>query len=120
MAAHQQRVLRTAYRLLGRMAHLWAKVVEREPNTRRLFCSQLVTECLQAIQVLGPRPKAALVVPVEVCWFDIYAGAYQLNGDALMADPFRWGDAAIYSEPSRGSAPPATSAGASGQPALMP
>jgi hypothetical protein len=116
----RSRLARAWYRLLGRMAHLWEKVVEGEPNTRRLFCSQLVTECLQAIQVLGPRPKAGLVVPVEVCWFDIYAGAYQLNGDALMADPFRWGDADLYAEPSKGSAPPATSTEASGQPALMP
>ena len=33
------------------------------------------------------------MVPVEVCWFEIYAGAYQLNGEELLPDPFRWGDA---------------------------
>jgi hypothetical protein len=89
----RSRIVRAWYRLLGRTAHLWARVIEREPGTRRLFCSQLVTEALQAIRVLGPETKARLVVPVEVCWFDIYAGAYQLNGDAPMADPFRWADA---------------------------
>jgi hypothetical protein len=115
----RSRLTRAWYRLIGRTAHLWAKVIEHEPNTRRLFCSQLVTECLQAIKVLGPRPKAGLVVPVEICWFDIYAGAYQLNGDAPMADPFRWGDAKMESEPSQGPAPPMTSA-PPGQPALMP
>jgi hypothetical protein len=90
----KSRIVRAWYRLIGRMAHLWASVIKGEPNTRRLFCSQLVTESLQAIKVLGPKPKARLVVPVEVCWFDIYAGAYQLNGEALLPDPFRWGDAA--------------------------
>lgn len=88
----RSRIVRAWYRLIGRTAHLWAKVIEGEPNTRRLFCSQLVTECLHAIKVLGPRPRARLVVPVEVCWFDIYAGAYQLNGEALLPDPFHWGD----------------------------
>ena len=116
----RSRIARAWYRLIGRMAHVWAKVVEREPNTRRLFCSQLVTECLQAIKVLGPRTKAGLVVPVEVCWFDIYAGAFQLNGDALMEDPFRWGDAPVELEPSKRSAPPATGSTPPGQPALMP
>lgn len=94
----RSRVTRAWYRFVGRMAHLWAKVIEHEPNARRLFCSQLVTEALQAIHVLGTESKARLVVPVEVCWFDIYGGAYQLNGDALMSDPFRWGDAAAERE----------------------
>ncbi len=89
----RSRIVRAWYRLIGRTAHLWAKVIEGEPSTRRLFCSQLVTECLRAIKVLGAKPRARLVVPVEVCWFDIYAGAYQLNGEAPMDNPFRWGDA---------------------------
>lgn len=89
----RSRLVRAWYRLLGRMAHLWARVVEHEPSTRRLFCSQLVTEALQAIQVLGSKSKARLIVPIEVCYFDIYGAAYQLNGEAPMADPFRWGDA---------------------------
>jgi hypothetical protein len=45
------------------------------------------------MKVVYVPPPARLVVPVEVCWFEIYAGAYQLNGDRLMAQPFRWGDA---------------------------
>lgn len=114
----RSRIVRAWYRLIGRMAHLWAKVVEHEPNTRRLFCSQLVTECLQALKVLGPRPKAGLVVPVEICWFDIYAAAYQLNGDAPMADPFRWGDASTYREPSKGFVPPTMSSGGQSPPML--
>jgi hypothetical protein len=89
------RMIRLWYRLLGRMARVWAKVLEHEPNYRRLFCSQLVTEVLQAFKVVTVPPKAGLVVPVQVCWFDIYAGAYQLNGAELMPDPFRWGDAPL-------------------------
>jgi hypothetical protein len=89
----RSRLVRAWYRLIGRMTHLWARVVAHEPDTRRLFCSQLVTEALQVIQVLGPKSKAPLTVPIEVCYFDLYAGAYQLNGDAPLADPFRWGDA---------------------------
>jgi hypothetical protein len=115
----RSRLVRAWYRLIGRLAHLWAKVIEREPSTRRLFCSQLVTESLQAIKVLGATPKARLVVPVEVCWFDIYGAAYQLNGDGPMSDPFRWGDAPpTESEPSKGSAPPATSSGQQSWPTL--
>jgi hypothetical protein len=89
------RLVRAWYRLLGRTARIWAKVLEREPNCRRLFCSQLVTEVLQAFKVVTVPPKAGLVVPVQVCWFDIYAGAYQLNGAELIPDPFRWGDAPL-------------------------
>ncbi len=94
----RSRIVRAWYRLIGRMARLWAQVIRHEPNTRRLFCSQLVTESLQAIKVLGPNARARWVVPVEVCWFDIYAGAFQLNGEAPLPDPFRWGDAPAGSE----------------------
>ncbi|HVV48197.1 MAG TPA: hypothetical protein VHO06_00935 [Polyangia bacterium] len=87
------RLTRRWYRLAGRMSRVWHQVITREPAVRRLFCSQLVTEVLQKVKVLPVPPKARLVVPVEVCWFDIYAGAYQLNGGALRPDPFRWGDA---------------------------
>jgi hypothetical protein len=86
------RLARWWYRLLGRMSRVWAKVLTQHPSTRRLFCSQLVTEVLQAAKVVEVPPRAHLVVPVEVCWFDIYAGAYQLNGPQLLSDPFRWGD----------------------------
>lgn len=89
------RMVRAWYRLLGRMARIWSKVLDREPNSRRLFCSQLVTEVLQAFKVVTIPPKAGLVVPVQVCWFDIYSGAYQLNGAELMPDPFHWGDAPL-------------------------
>jgi hypothetical protein len=84
-----------------RVAKWWAELGERlwdtvygiDPHYRRLFCSQLVTAALQAVGVVpaGP-PNARLVVPVEVCRFEIYApSAYQLNGAALLEDPFRWG-----------------------------
>ena len=88
----RSRLMRWWYRMIGRMARVWAKVLEHEPNCRRLFCSQLVTEVLQDFKVVTVPPKAGLVVPVQVCWFDIYAGAYQLNGPELMPDPFHWGD----------------------------
>jgi hypothetical protein len=79
---------------LANEAHkIWVEVFGEAPAYRRLFCSQLVCEVLQAMKVIDVPPPARLVVPVEVCWLDIYAGAYQLNGDRLMADPFRWGDA---------------------------
>ncbi len=56
---------------------------------RRLFCSQLVTSAMLATKILLPGPPdARLVVPIEVCRFGIYEGAYQLNGQ-LMAQPFR-------------------------------
>jgi hypothetical protein len=87
------RLARWWYRLLGRMSRVWAEVIAHHPNTRRLFCSQLVTEVLQMVEVVEVPPRAHLVVPVEVCWFDIYAGAFQLNGPQLLSDPFRWGDA---------------------------
>ena len=43
------------------------------------------------MKVVGRPPPARLVVPVEVCWFDIYAGAYQLNGANLMLGPLPLG-----------------------------
>jgi hypothetical protein len=56
---------------------------------QRLFCSQLVTAALLATKLVLPgKPDARLVVPVEVCRFGIYAGAYQLNGSP-MDEPFR-------------------------------
>jgi len=59
-----------------------------EGRYHRLFCSQLVTAALLATKILLPGPPdARLVVPVEVCRFGIYAGAYQLNGP-VMARPF--------------------------------
>jgi hypothetical protein len=97
----KSRLVRWWYRLIGRMARVWAKVIEHEPSCRRLFCSQLVTEVLQAIKVVPVPPKATLVVPVEVCWFDIYAVAYQLNGAKLMPDPFRWPGAPTVTAPPR-------------------
>ncbi len=72
---------------------LWDTVYGIDPHYRRLFCSQLVTSALQSVGVVpAAPPDARLVVPVEVCRFQIYApSAYQLNGEALMQDPFRWG-----------------------------
>ncbi len=80
-------------KLTNEAHRIWAEVFGEAPAYRRLFCSQLVCEVLQAMRVVDIPPSARLVVPVEVCWFDIYAGAYQLNGERLMANPFRWGDA---------------------------
>ncbi|HVY37662.1 MAG TPA: hypothetical protein VHM31_06995 [Polyangia bacterium] len=78
---------------------LWDEVFGLDPSYRRLFCSQLVTAALLAARILLPGPpNARLVVPVQVCRFDIYGGAYQLNGAALMADPFEWGAAPLLAE----------------------
>jgi hypothetical protein len=74
--------------LRGQIAKVWQTIFDEEPGYRRLFCSQLVTEVLQAMEVVGNPPEARLVVPVEVTWFDIFRGAYQLNG-ALLAEPFQ-------------------------------
>ena len=87
------RVARWWEKLVNEAHKIWVEVFGESPAYRRLFCSQLVSEVLQAMKVVYIPPPARLVVPVEVCWFDIYAGAYQLNGETLMADPFRWGDA---------------------------
>jgi hypothetical protein len=81
--------------LVNEAHKIWVEVFGETPAYRRLFCSQLVSEVLQEMKVVTVPPPARLIVPVEVCWFDIYAGAYQLNGDILMADPFRWGDAPV-------------------------
>ncbi len=83
---------------LGQKA--WQAVFSLDPDYRRLFCSQLVTAALLATRVLLPGPPdARLVVPVEVCRFGIYGGAYQLNGDAPLPDPFRWGAAPLLVQP---------------------
>ena len=87
------RLARWWEKLVNEAHKIWTEVFGETPAYRRLFCSQLVSEVLQAMKVVQVPPPARLVVPVEVCWFDIYAGAYQLNGDILMADPFRWDDA---------------------------
>jgi len=87
------RVARWWEKLTNEAHKIWVEVFGEAPGYRRLFCSQLVSEVLQAMKVVYVPPPARLVVPVEVCWFDIYGGAYQLNGDQLMANPFRWGDA---------------------------
>ena len=87
------RVARWWEELVNQAHKIWLEVFGESPAYRRLFCSQLVSEVLQAMKVVSIPPPARLVVPVEVCWFDIYAGAYQLNGDTLMVDPFRWDDA---------------------------
>ena len=79
---HQFAVARIAtwWSTLGE--RLWDEVFGLDPGYRRLFCSQLVTAALLAAQILLPGPpNARLVVPVQVCRFDIYGGAYQLNGD---------------------------------------
>jgi hypothetical protein len=74
---------------------LWNKVFDWNPSYRRLFCSQLVTEALMTAGVWLPGPpNPRLVVPVEVCHFPIYGGAYQLNPPPL-PDPFRWGAAPV-------------------------
>ncbi len=79
---------------------VWQAVFRLDPDYRRLFCSQLVTAALLATRVELPGPPdARLVVPVEVCRFGIYGGAYQLNGGALVPDPFRWGAAPPLAEP---------------------
>ncbi len=87
------RIARWWENLVNEARKIWVEVFGETPDYRRLFCSQLVSEVLQAMKVVYIPPPARLVVPVEVCWFDIYAGAYQLNGRKLMVDPFRWGDA---------------------------
>jgi hypothetical protein len=79
--------------LAGETDKIWREIFGEAPAYRRLFCSQLVADALQEMKVVVVPPPSRLVVPVEVCWFDIYAGAYQLNGDRLLPDPFRWGDA---------------------------
>ena len=83
----------------GLAERVWDEVFQLNPDYRRLFCSQLVTEALLATQLplTGP-PNARLVVPIEVCWFDIFAGAYQLNGEPL-PQPFRWGAAPLAAAP---------------------
>jgi hypothetical protein len=87
------RVARWWEKLVNEGHKIWLEIFGESPAYRRLFCSQLVSEVLQAMKVVNVPPLARLVVPIEVCWFDIYAGAYQLNGEFLMLDPFRWGDA---------------------------
>ena len=87
------RMARWWEKLVNEAHKIWVEVFGETPAYRRLFCSQLVCEVLQAMRVVYVPPPARLVVPIEVCWFDIYAGAYQLNGETLMADPFRWDDA---------------------------
>jgi len=87
------RMARWWEKLVNEAHKIWVEIFGETPAYRRLFCSQLVSEVLQAMKVISIPPPARLVVPVEVCWFDIYAGAYQLNGETLMEDPFRWGDA---------------------------
>jgi hypothetical protein len=79
----------------GLAERLWDHIFQLNPDYRRLFCSQLVTEALLAtsLSLVGP-PNPRLVVPIEVCWFDLFAGAYQLNGEPL-PQPFRWGGAPI-------------------------
>ena len=86
------RMARWWEKLVNEAHKIWVEVFGETPAYRRLFCSQLVSEVLQAMRVVYVPPPARLVVPIEVCWFDIYAGAYQLNGETLMADPFRWAD----------------------------
>jgi hypothetical protein len=95
-AGQRFHVPRVAQWWAGLGAKLWDAVFGIDPDYRRLFCSQLVTAALLATRVLLPGPpNARLVVPVEVCRFGIYGAAYQLNGDALLADPFRWGAAPL-------------------------
>jgi hypothetical protein len=80
----------------GLAQKVWDEVFQLNPDYRRLFCSQLVTEALLAtrLPLVGP-PNARLVVPIEVCWFSIFERAYQLNGAALLPQPFHWGAAPI-------------------------
>lgn len=75
---------------------LWKKVFDWNQDYRRLFCSQLVTEALlgAGVSIPGP-PNPRLVVPVEVCHFPIYGGAYQLDNPPLLQDPFAWGAAPV-------------------------
>jgi hypothetical protein len=69
----------------------WEGLWGLDGKYKRLFCSQLVTAALLATRVELPGPpEAALVVPVAVCGFGIYAGAYQLNGKPI-DQPFRVG-----------------------------
>ena len=95
-AGQRFHVPRVAQWWSGLGGKLWDAVFGLDPDYRRLFCSQLVTAALLAtrISIPGP-PNARLVVPVEVCRFGIYAAAYQLNGNALLNDPFRWGAAPL-------------------------
>ena len=105
------RVARWWEKLVNEAHKIWLEIFGESPAYRRLFCSQLVSEVLQAMKVVNIPPPARLVVPVEVCWFDIYAGAYQLNGEFLMLDPFRWGDApAALAEAAQAALPQSTPA----------
>jgi hypothetical protein len=75
---------------------LWKRVFDWNQDYRRLFCSQLVTEALldAGVSIPGP-PNPRLVVPVEVCHFPIYGGAFQLNNPPPLQDPFAWGAAPV-------------------------
>jgi len=95
------RIARWWEKMMNEAHKIWIEVFGESPAYRRLFCSQLVSEVLQEMKVVDIPPPARLVVPVEVCWFDIYSGAYQLNGERLMLDPFRWGaaPASVHGDP---------------------
>jgi hypothetical protein len=95
---HQFQVARVANWWSNLGEKLWQQVFGLDPSYRRLFCSQLVTGALLAAQILLPGPPdPRLVVPVQVCRFQIYGGAYQLNGE-LMQDAFRWGAAPLEAD----------------------
>ena len=96
---HQFAVARVANWWTHLGERLWDEVFGLDPSYRRLFCSQLVTAALLEAQILLPGPpNARLVVPVQVCRFDIYGAAYQLNGEALTPEPFEWGAAPLLAE----------------------
>jgi hypothetical protein len=91
----------TEHPILGRFiesyervrVEFWDRLFDLNPQYRRLFCSELVTDALGAAGVSTdpPWPNPRLVVPVQVCRFPIYRGIFQLNDfPPAQDDPFRW------------------------------
>lgn len=94
----------------GQMRGVWAEVIGRNPETRRLMSAQVVTEVLQASKVVELPPQSHRLAPIEVCSFGIFAGAYQLNGQSAIPDAFKWGEAPVaprQEEPGQDDAQPA-------------
>jgi hypothetical protein len=85
----------------------WDRLFELNPGYRRLFCSELVTDALDAAGVRSspPWPNPRLVVPVQVCRFPIYRDFFQLNDfPPPLAAPFEWGGLAAAQSPNSPSA----------------
>jgi hypothetical protein len=94
-----RRLVRWWYKVTGRTHKLWRELFDAEPEYRRLFCSQLVAEVLHKMKIIGAEPPARVVVPVQVGWLGIYGPVYQVGGDALLPEPFRWPEAPAGMQP---------------------